>query len=59
MDLDEVECPEMQEKYFVSWLWSENKIRSDMFEQFNLLTPKLNPSAQSCLPRFFTEDLNF
>jgi hypothetical protein len=25
----------------------------------NLLTPELNPSAQSCLPRFFTGDFNF
>jgi hypothetical protein len=25
----------------------------------NPLTPELNPSAQSCLPRFFTGDFNF
>jgi hypothetical protein len=25
----------------------------------NPLTPKLNPSAQRCLPRFFTEDFKF
>jgi hypothetical protein len=24
----------------------------------NPLTPELNPSAQRCLPRFFTEDFN-
>jgi hypothetical protein len=26
---------------------------------FNPLTPELNPSAQRCLPRFFTGDFNF
>jgi hypothetical protein len=25
----------------------------------NPLTPELNPSAQRCLARFFTEDFNF
>jgi hypothetical protein len=25
----------------------------------NPLTPELNPSAQHCLPRFFTGDFNF
>jgi hypothetical protein len=25
--------------------------------RFNPLTPELNPSAQRCLTRFFTEDL--
>jgi hypothetical protein len=25
----------------------------------NPLTPELNPSAQRCLPRFFTGDFNF
>jgi hypothetical protein len=26
---------------------------------FNPLTPELNPSAQRCLPKFFTGDFNF
>jgi hypothetical protein len=26
---------------------------------FNPSTPELNPSAQRCLPRFFTGDFNF
>jgi hypothetical protein len=29
------------------------------FGFFNPLMPELNPSAQRCLPRFFTWDFNF
>jgi hypothetical protein len=29
------------------------------FPVINPLTPELNPSAQRCLPRFFTGDFNF
>jgi hypothetical protein len=28
-------------------------------QRINPLTPELNPSAQRCLPRFFTGDFNF
>jgi hypothetical protein len=29
------------------------------FQRINPLTPELNPSAQRCLPIFFTGDFNF
>jgi hypothetical protein len=29
-----------------------------MLNDFNLLTPELNPSAQRCLARFFTGDFD-
>jgi hypothetical protein len=36
-------------KHFINWLG----------KLFNPLTPELNPSAQRCLPRFFTGDFSF
>jgi hypothetical protein len=32
---------------------------SPIHQLFNPLQPELNPSAQRCLPRFFTGDFNF
>jgi hypothetical protein len=37
----------------------EVKIRAPSLHLFNPLTPELNPSARSCLPRIFTGDLIF
>jgi hypothetical protein len=45
-------------------VYSSKNVKKKLLEtsaaiQFNPLTPKLNPSAQRCLPRFCTGDFNF
>jgi hypothetical protein len=41
----------------ISEYFSKTCIENSSF--INPLTPELNPSAQRCLPRFFTGDFNF
>jgi hypothetical protein len=36
--------------------WTYHSVSPD---SINPLTPELDPSAQRCLPRFFTGDFNF
>jgi hypothetical protein len=38
---------------------ASHKNRRHVMDQISPLTPKLNPSTQRCLPRFFTGDFNF
>jgi hypothetical protein len=38
---------------------AEDNRSQDHLCSFNSLTPELNPSAQHCLPKFFTADFNF
>jgi hypothetical protein len=60
---DTVEKSRNKHKVLASDLLLFSQEREELQQIFdcgkvNPLTPELNPSAQSCLPRFFTGDFN-